>query len=127
MYSSCQYTSSAVRLKQKLGAMLVTSKDGKIHLLDSTYLPCRELLAATDDLPFVDITDPDYANWKEFQTLGVYVKVDIEFHLRNLEKLSKSKSEKVWDRVQPLLETIQYRCYDATEAAAIKWVHSLTW
>lgn len=64
MYTSNQYINSVTRLRQKLGAMLVDCTDGKTHRLDTTYLPCRDLQALSQDVPFVDIPEPDHPAWK---------------------------------------------------------------
>ncbi|KAI9054809.1 hypothetical protein LZ554_001954 [Drepanopeziza brunnea f. sp. 'monogermtubi'] len=121
IYSSDQYIASAIRLKQKLGALLVTCTDGKMHRLDSTYLATRDLRSVGRDVPFVDIPDPDHTGWEVFEILGVSIKVDIHFHLRSLEELSKSKpSDKTFEAYTSLLETISYRCRDEVEAAVVK-------
>ncbi|KAL2075234.1 hypothetical protein VTL71DRAFT_177 [Oculimacula yallundae] len=120
MYVPSQYLLSVTRLRQKLGAMLVRCKDGKMHRLDTTYLPCRELLVASHDVPFVEILDPDDAAWKLFEVLGLSIRVDIHFYLRSLEKLSKSTSDNALYVFASLIDTIQYRCSDPVEAAAVK-------
>ncbi|KAG0645662.1 hypothetical protein D0Z07_8708 [Hyphodiscus hymeniophilus] len=119
-YESAQGSVCAVALKEKLSSMLVSCTTGKKCRLDTTFLPSKELLVASQDgTPFVDIPDGNDTRWQMLEMLGVSIKVDVSFFLRGLERLQAEHSED-GDRVDKILNMIQLRCDDEAEASIVK-------
>jgi hypothetical protein len=119
-FNTKEFIRSASRLKEKLGSMLVNCTTGKKCRLNTTFLPSRELLVASQDgVPFVDIPDADYPRWHVLKTLGVSIKVDVSFYLRCLEKLADEESDDSV-RVAKLMNTIQLHCDDDVQASIIR-------
>ncbi|KAF8849225.1 hypothetical protein BDZ45DRAFT_240473 [Acephala macrosclerotiorum] len=117
-YDAWRYVTSATKLREKLGSMLVTCTNGKKHRLDATFLPSKELLVASQDgVPFVEIPEPNNSSWQVFETLGVSIKVDISFYLRCVERLEGSGDG---TRVEKLLDLIQLRCNSEADASLVK-------
>lgn len=117
-YTQVNFSASVGRLKQKLGSMLVTCKDGRTLRLDTTFLPSHELLVASqDEVPFVDIPDAENTSWHVLKLLGVSISVDISFYLRCLEGLVGSVDE---DRIRNLFNSIQLRSSDKDGASIVK-------
>ena len=119
-FASTEGSTCAFALKKKIGSMLVTCTTGKKHRLDTTFLPSKELLIASQDgAPFVDISDGNDTRWQVLETLGVSVKVDVSFFLHCLERLQAERSDD-GARVEKLLNMIQLRCDDEAETSIVK-------
>jgi len=117
-YNSARFNTSAEILRLKIRSMLVTCQDGKKHRLDTTFIPSRDLVVASQEgVPFVDIHDPDDVKWKMLETFGVSIKVDVSFYLRCLDRLQGSNNSV---QVAKLFDTIQFRCNYAEEKATVK-------
>ena len=119
-HDSSKGIACAINLKHKLGSLLVTCTNGKKHRLDTTFIPSKELLVASqEDVPFVDIPDANDLSWQVLEALGVSIKVDILFYLRSLERLASEGSDDDI-RISELLNMIQLRCDDEDEASTTK-------
>jgi hypothetical protein len=122
-YDASKFTASAYRLEMKLRSMLVTCTNGKKQPLNTTFLPSKDILvAAQDDMPFVDIPDANNEGWKVLEMLGVTIKVDVSFYLRCLERLEGERPEGSDDiaRIERLLDTIEFRCDEANKDTIVK-------
>lgn len=119
-YEPSKLAVSACHLKHKLGSMLVLDTNGNRSRLDSTFLPSKELMVASQDgVPFVDVLDPDDPRWQKFEILGVKIKVDVDVYLRCLKNLATEKSNDR-ERVERLFDTLQSRSEVKSEATTIK-------
>lgn len=108
--SSDAFRKGVATVLDRLRSLMVTCKDGKKHRLDRTFLPKKELLmAAQDEIPFLDIPDSNDSRWEVLQVLGVTTRPDVSFYIRSLEKLALEESSD-GVRVASLMSSIQVRC-----------------